>query len=89
MSSNNNLPSAPLNTSKYILNNQGIGGKTIRFYWSVREILFWRISQIILFQVLINLLGGTPYPLLSNAELVRLLRSGYRMEKPDLCSDDV
>ena len=55
----------------------------------VREILFWRILQIILLQLLINLLGGTPYPLLSNAELVRLLRSGYRMEKPDLCSDDV
>ncbi|CAH3112865.1 unnamed protein product, partial [Porites lobata] len=46
--------------------------------WSF-GIVLWEVATI----------GGTPYPLLSNAELVRLLRSGYRMEKPDLCSDDV
>ena len=36
-----------------------------------------------------HLLGGSPYPLLSHLELVRLLRTSYRMEKPELCSDDV
>ena len=33
--------------------------------------------------------GGSPYPLLNNADFVALLRTGYRMEKPDLCSDDL
>lgn len=33
--------------------------------------------------------GGTPYPLLGNAELMRRLKTGYRMEKPDLCSDNL
>ncbi|XP_073254702.1 uncharacterized protein [Porites lutea] len=34
-------------------------------------------------------LGGVPYPTLTNSELYRLLGTGYRMEKPDMCSDDV
>ncbi|CAH3044941.1 unnamed protein product, partial [Porites lobata] len=34
-------------------------------------------------------LGGVPYPTLTNTELYRLLTSGYRMEKPDMCSDEV
>jgi len=33
--------------------------------------------------------GGTPYPLLGNAEIMRRLKTGYRMEKPDLCSDNL
>ncbi|XP_073253399.1 proto-oncogene tyrosine-protein kinase receptor Ret-like [Porites lutea] len=33
-------------------------------------------------------LGGSPYPLLNNAEVMNLLRTGHRMEKPDLCSDN-
>ena len=33
--------------------------------------------------------GGSPYPLLNNADFVALLKTGYRMEKPDLCSDDL
>ncbi|CAH3188965.1 unnamed protein product [Porites lobata] len=34
-------------------------------------------------------LGGVPYPTLANSELYRLLGTGYRMERPDMCSDDV
>ncbi|CAH3178502.1 unnamed protein product, partial [Porites evermanni] len=34
-------------------------------------------------------LGGVPYPTLTNSELYRLLCTGYRMERPDMCSDDV
>lgn len=43
------------------------------------------INQIYIF----FLAGGSPYPLLNNADLVGLLKTGYRMEKPDLCSDDL
>ncbi|CAH3192268.1 unnamed protein product, partial [Porites evermanni] len=32
---------------------------------------------------------GVPYPTLTNSELYRLLGTGYRMERPDMCSDDV
>ncbi|KAM7440905.1 hypothetical protein ABFA07_009896, partial [Porites harrisoni] len=34
-------------------------------------------------------LGGTPYPTISNRELLRLLKTGYRMEKPDICDDEI
>ena len=35
------------------------------------------------------LVGGSPYPLLNNADLMMLLKTEYRMEKPDLCSDNL
>ncbi|CAL8089018.1 unnamed protein product [Orchesella dallaii] len=34
-------------------------------------------------------LGGTPYPGLGNTELFHLLKSGYRMERPDNCSEEL
>ncbi|XP_078349309.1 uncharacterized protein LOC144634272 [Oculina patagonica] len=34
-------------------------------------------------------LGGTPYPTIDNRELLRLLKDGYRMEKPDTCNDEL
>ena len=34
-------------------------------------------------------LGGTPYPTISNHELLGALKSRYRMEKPELCSDEM
>ncbi|XP_031550238.1 tyrosine kinase receptor Cad96Ca-like [Actinia tenebrosa] len=37
----------------------------------------------------ISTLGGAPYPSMSNKDLFRELRSGYRMEKPDMCSDEI
>lgn len=46
--------------------------------WSYGVVL-WEIATV----------GGSPYPLLTNAELMRLLKTGHRMEKPELCSDHV
>lgn len=34
-------------------------------------------------------MGGIPYPGVTNRELCRLLKSGYRMAKPDICSDEL
>ncbi|KAJ7385285.1 hypothetical protein OS493_016356 [Desmophyllum pertusum] len=31
--------------------------------------------------------GGNPYPGINNKEMYSLLKTGYRMEKPDTCSD--
>ncbi|CAH3141391.1 unnamed protein product [Porites evermanni] len=45
--------------------------------WSY-GIVMWEIAT----------LGGSPYPLLNNAEVMSLLRTGHRLEKPDLCSDN-
>ncbi|KAF4522649.1 hypothetical protein B566_EDAN011048 [Ephemera danica] len=44
--------------------------------WSY-GILLWEIVT----------LGGTPYPGIATSSVFPLLRSGYRMEKPDNCSD--
>ena len=35
---------------------------------------------------LVFFLGGTPYPTINNKDLVGKLKSGYRMEKPDNCT---
>ncbi|PFX29124.1 Mast/stem cell growth factor receptor kita [Stylophora pistillata] len=34
-------------------------------------------------------MGGAPYPTFTNTELSKLLKNGYRMEKPDMCCDEV
>ena len=36
-----------------------------------------------------NTIGGFPYPSIQNEDLLPMLRSGYRMEKPDNCSPEV
>ncbi|XP_031560961.1 fibroblast growth factor receptor 2-like [Actinia tenebrosa] len=46
--------------------------------WSYGVVL-WEIYSI----------GGSPYPTISNRQLVKELRNGYRMEKPSLCGDDI
>ncbi|XP_078365914.1 uncharacterized protein LOC144650130 [Oculina patagonica] len=44
--------------------------------WSF-GILLWELSTM----------GGNPYPGINNKELYNLLKTGYRMEKPETCSD--
>ncbi|KAL9976606.1 hypothetical protein ACROYT_G013927 [Oculina patagonica] len=44
--------------------------------WSF-GILLWELSTM----------GGNPYPGINNKELYNLLKTGYRMERPDTCSD--
>ena len=39
--------------------------------------------------IIIILSGGSPYPGIMNKELLTLLKSGYRMEKPDNCSSEM
>ena len=33
--------------------------------------------------------GGTPYPGISHAQLHNALKTGYRMEQPNTCSDEM
>ena len=33
--------------------------------------------------------GGFPYPTIGQEDLLPLLKAGYRMEKPDNCSEEV
>ncbi|XP_065662116.1 ephrin type-B receptor 5 isoform X5 [Hydra vulgaris] len=40
---------------------------------------------VVLFEIVT--LGGTPYPTISNRELLTLLKTGYRMERPENCSE--
>ncbi|XP_066917058.1 uncharacterized protein [Clytia hemisphaerica] len=40
---------------------------------------------VLLFEIVT--LGGTPYPSVNNRELLRMLKSGYRMDKPENCAD--
>ena len=46
-------------------------------------------SSSIDFFILPRKSGGVPYPLLTNTELYKLLKTGYRMERPDMCCDEV
>lgn len=34
-------------------------------------------------------IGGYPYPTMSNRDILQMLTSGYRMDKPELCTDNV
>nr|XP_047129999.1 proto-oncogene tyrosine-protein kinase receptor Ret [Hydra vulgaris] len=42
---------------------------------------------IVLFEIVT--LGGTPYPTISNRELLSLLKTGYRMDQPENCSEQM
>ena len=46
-------------------------------------------STCIVKLVTVVVLGGNPYPGINNKELYNLLKTGYRMEKPDTCSDEL
>ncbi|XP_053372508.1 uncharacterized protein LOC123564547 [Mercenaria mercenaria] len=42
---------------------------------------------IVLYEIVT--LGGAPYPALSNVELLQALKQGYRMARPDNCSQEI
>ncbi|XP_065651336.1 uncharacterized protein LOC136079519 isoform X2 [Hydra vulgaris] len=42
---------------------------------------------VVLFEIVT--LGGTPYPTITNNELLTLLKSGYRMDRPENCSLEI
>jgi len=33
--------------------------------------------------------GGAPYPTMTNTQICRALKNGYRMERPAMCCDEV
>ena len=50
---------------------------------STRKLIFF-------FDLLLSLyLGGTPYPTISNHKLFGALKAGYRMDQPQMCSDEM
>ena len=42
---------------------------------------------IVLFEIVT--VGGAPYPFIGNRELCKMLKSGYRMERPDNCTEEM
>lgn len=71
-------------------------GKRLPVKWTAPEALYnsqyttksdvWSFG-VVLWEL--STMGGNPYPGISNKELYKLLKTGYRMEKPDMCSDEL
>jgi len=75
-----------------------VGGKTRKLpikWMSIEAIVDQRFTTfsdvwsfgVLLFEVVT--LGGTPYPTMTGQELLRFLRAGNRMKKPENCSDEI
>lgn len=59
---------------------------------SIFDLTFTTASDVWSFGVVLYelvTLGGTPYPTISNKDLLRELQKGYRMERPDNCSPEI
>ena len=62
-----------------VVRRDGLGaGDALCFSWSFGV----TISELVT-------LGGTPYPTIANRDLLQELRRGYRMERPDNCTDEL
>ncbi|XP_068727472.1 tyrosine-protein kinase receptor torso-like isoform X2 [Montipora capricornis] len=71
-------------------------GKKLPVKWMAPESLFEEIfttkSDVWSYGVVlweIATLGGSPYALMKNKQLLENLKAGYRLEKPDMCTDPV
>ena len=54
---------------------------------TVGRVLVIEYNNVMMFQF--YQLGGTPYPTMTGQELLRFLRAGNRMAKPENCSDEM
>ncbi|XP_068676920.1 platelet-derived growth factor receptor alpha-like isoform X1 [Montipora foliosa] len=71
-------------------------GKKLPVKWMAPESLFEEIFTtktdvwsygVVLWEI--ATLGGSPYALMKNKQLLQNLKAGYRLEKPDMCTDPV
>ncbi|XP_068755364.1 myoblast growth factor receptor egl-15-like isoform X3 [Montipora capricornis] len=71
-------------------------GKKLPLKWMAPESLFEEIFTtktdvwsygVVLWEI--ATLGGSPYALMKNKQLLENLKAGYRLEKPDMCTDPV
>nr|XP_047145200.1 fibroblast growth factor receptor 4-like isoform X1 [Hydra vulgaris] len=93
-----NLKISDFGLTRKVNNHAYIGSKTRRLpiKWMSTEAIFdhtftscsdvWSYG-IVLFEIVT--LGGTPYPTIPNCELLTLLKSGYRMNRPENCSEQM
>jgi serine/threonine protein kinase len=81
-----------VNEEAYVTTTKGV----LPIRWMAPEALFYRTfdtqSDVWSFGILlweIYTLGGYPYPTKSNRDILELLTVGYRMDKPEICEDEV
>ncbi|XP_065677588.1 uncharacterized protein LOC124818277 isoform X2 [Hydra vulgaris] len=91
-----NLKISDFGLTRRVNDDLYMGGKSRRLpvKWMSVEALFDRTFTsssdvwsygIVLFEIVT--LGGTPYPTITNKELLILLKTGYRMDRPENCSE--